>query len=493
MAVRSDILLTVVSINPVFDNKLMKLTYKIQTSIYWSKFMFFTSWMYVCLTLFEPTHIKDVNMQRWDDEFRGLFYCELSILLLFFLDFTMSFYHNFYERKFKDLKHFNIESQIVTDADNIQEEIAKTQSMPKRNTLVGRLSALKFSINVPPVPPKKPSNIATPSSRNFFVRTGFIKTLKIFFCTFLEQGLIYKFLILSFFGIDYSMYFALYPHNYYRISRFARTLPFAIFSKATKRTLQAVYHSVKRIFDFFIFFFSIVFLYALLGSKIFYDDGRTYYTSDFYDQYINDYNNYGIIVNSLIVLVTFDNYPLVMRPFVEMSLWYLVYFIPYIMLNILFFIPVPIAVVYDGFREKRSKLTVEDHLKEKEALFTCYLSLTEGQSRSLGLPDLEKLLNYTYTGNLMREQIRQIFQQMDVNGKGKFSINDFLGLTDILNSDPSLIAFDMEFKFWGKIKAFLNQKLKIKAIVAHFSFEVIMLVVILLNSSRLVLTQLSLS
>ena len=254
-----------------------------------------------------------------------------------------------------------------------------------------------------------------------------------------------------------------------------------------------MYHSVKRIFDFFIFFFSIVFLYALLGSKIFYDDGRTYYTSDFYDQYINDYNNYGIIVNSLIVLVTFDNYPLVMRPFVEMSLWYLVYFIPYIMLNILFFIPVPIAVVYDGFREKRSKLTVEDHLKEKEALFTCYLSLTEGQSRSLGLPDLEKLLNYTYTGNLMREQIRQIFQQMDVNGKGKFSINDFLGLTDILNSDPSLIAFDMEFKFWGKIKAFLNQKLKIKAIVAHFSFEVVMLVVILLNSSRLVLTQLSLS
>ncbi len=60
-------------------------------------------------------------------------------------------------------------------------------------------------------------------------------------------------------------------------------------------------------------------------------------------------------------------------------MWYLAYFMPYIMLNILFFIPVPIAVVYDGFREKRSLLTIKDNLKEKEALFVCYLTLTRGE------------------------------------------------------------------------------------------------------------------
>ena len=50
------------------------------------------------------------------------------------------------------------------------------------------------------------------------------------------------------------------------------------------------------------------------------------------------------------VLVTFDNYPLVMKPFFDMSPWYMLYFMPYIFCNLLFFKPVPIAVVYDGFR-----------------------------------------------------------------------------------------------------------------------------------------------
>lgn len=443
--------------------------------------MFLISWLYVILTLFEPTHQKDTRIVRWDSEFTSLFFCELSILVLFFIDFLLSFYHNFFERKFKDQKQFHVESHIEEAGVESVEEPVNLRAMPRRNTMVER--TLKITIQVPTEPKQPSSKLIAPSPPNTAEKgSQKFKFVKIFLLTLFEQGLIFKLVIMLVFYTDFIMYFSLYPHNYYRFSRFARTIPFAIFSKATKRTLQAVYHSVKRIFDFFIFFFSIVFLYALLGYKIFDDEGRSYYISPNYDIHINDYSNYGIIVNSLIVLVTFDNYPLVMRPFTESTMWYLVYFMPYIMLNILFFIPVPIAVVYDGFREKRSKLTVEDHLKEKEALFTSYLSLTGGQSRNMSFNDLDRLMVHIYSGNLTRAQVRQIFQQLDLSAKGKFGINDFLGLTDIINSDPSLVSFDWEFKIWGKLKAFLNRWLKIKTIVNHFSFEIVMLVVILLNS-----------
>ena len=122
------------------------------------------------------------------------------------------------------------------------------------------------------------------------------------------------------------------------------------------RTLQAVYFSIKRIIDFLIFFSFVVFVYAGFGYKIFQDLEEPYHTHPFYDEYVNNYSSYSVIANSLMVLVTFDNYPLVMRPFIcsnrspAISPYYLLYFMPYILVNILFFIPIPIAVVYDGFR-----------------------------------------------------------------------------------------------------------------------------------------------
>lgn len=306
--------------------------------------MFLICWGYVSLTLFEPVHPNDDHMQRWDDEFRSLFAVELTIMCLFALDFVMSFYHNSFETLFKEYKLQNTTSQISENKPPSSEDHVNVKNLPRRTTLViGRQEPNELT---PPITPQ--NNVKKPPAP-VLGRHNFNKW-KLFFLTFLEQDLRYKLLIFLVFFVDFCMFYSMYPHNVFRFSRFARTIPFAIYSKATKRTLQAVYHSVKRILDFFIFFFSIVLLYAILGYKIFYDDSRTYYTSAWYDEHINDFNSYGIIVNSLIVLVTFDNYPFVMRPFIEQSMWYLCYFIPYILLNILFFIPVPIAVVYDGFR-----------------------------------------------------------------------------------------------------------------------------------------------
>ena len=60
------------------------------------------------------------------------------------------------------------------------------------------------------------------------------------------------------------------------------------------------------------------------------------------------------------------------------------------------------------------------------------------------------LFNKVYSGNLSEEQIKKIFNQLDVNQRGKFTINDFLNLSDIIQSDPTLVAFDYEIGLWKK-------------------------------------------
>ena len=83
-------------------------------------------------------------------------------------------------------------------------------------------------------------------------------------------------------------------------------------------------------------------------------------------------------MNNLYILLSFDNYPNVVKPFSDYSQWYLVYFMPYILWNIFVFLPISIAVVYDFFWVKRSELAMKDNLNEKEALFTCFMTLKSG-------------------------------------------------------------------------------------------------------------------
>jgi len=52
---------------------------------------------------------------------------------------------------------------------------------------------------------------------------------------------------------------------------------------------------------------------------------------------------------------------------------------PFIFGMIFIFLPISIAVVYDLYWVNRSKLAMKDNLDEKEALFTCFMTLKSGK------------------------------------------------------------------------------------------------------------------
>ena len=110
---------------------------------------------------------------------------------------------------------------------------------------------------------------------------------------------------------------------------------------------------------------------------------------------------------------------------------------PYILVNILFFIPIPIAVVYDGFRvasaqtgKKKQTHARRQPIRKRGALHLLFdahqrrVRRFNARSKSLGLKELEGLLKKVYTGNVGSEQIKNIFNQLDSNSRGKFVTAD---------------------------------------------------------------------
>lgn len=72
---------------------------------------------------------------------------------------------------------------------------------------------------------------------------------------------------------------------------------------------------------------------------------------------LKDYTSFGGLVVNMYVMITFDNWPSFARPLICRFLVtavqtpsMLVYFLPYVIVNLMFFMPIPIAVLFDSFR-----------------------------------------------------------------------------------------------------------------------------------------------
>ena len=131
---------------------------------------------------------------------------------------------------------------------------------------------------------------------------------------------------------------------------------------------------------------------------------------------------------------------------------------------------------------------MKDNLVEKEALFTCFITLTSGKSNSLDFEEFEELMDYVYHKQLKESQKRKIFSMMDSNNKGSISISQFLQSMDIIHSNPKLVAYDYEFFLWKKIRYFFNHYLYIRPMIKHPVFEIVIVIILIINSIIIGLT-----
>lgn len=76
--------------------------------------------------------------------------------------------------------------------------------------------------------------------------------------------------------------------------------------------------------------------------------------------YTNNYRELDKTIFIIYVMSTYDSYPDNQIVGIRTSLWVYAYFICFIFLNVFFFVTIPATIVYNSFRETRSKIILID-------------------------------------------------------------------------------------------------------------------------------------
>jgi len=137
-------------------------------------------------------------------------------------------------------------------------------------------------------------------------------------------------------------------------------------------------------------------------------------------------------MNALYILFSKDNYPDIMLPAINNSFFYLFYFIPFMVINTLLFVPIPIAVIFDAFRSYRSKLVISERIKEREALVACFLSLDIDGNGSISKDEFLSLCRVAYNNQFNEEKVDEIFEFLDEKSANNLKLEDFFFIVEIM-------------------------------------------------------------
>ena len=126
-----------------------------------------------------------------------------------------------------------------------------------------------------------------------------------------------------------------------------RVFKLVVVSKRTWHTAKAVLQTLAYILDVTLLITLMIIIYALIGREVLSDaHSDPKYNADIEA----DFSSLEDTIATLFTLTTLSNYPGVMMPYIKLSFWYLLYFVPFVVFAVTLFLPIPIAVVYEAFR-----------------------------------------------------------------------------------------------------------------------------------------------
>ncbi|EGR34851.1 hypothetical protein IMG5_000790 [Ichthyophthirius multifiliis] len=295
--------------------------------------------------------------------------------------------------------------------------------------------------------------------------------------TFIETILknrkyILKFTILTIILADVIYYISSFPFQSLRFGIYIRPFLVLFYSKELRRTFKSISQSLKEILQLFLFYLFMTLFFALIGWKFIGDlDGQS------------NFNNIFTASNILYILITFDGYPDCLMPAYQQSEYYLLYFMSYILLYLFIFIPIPVAVVFEAFRNQRSKLVIMDRIKQKEALLACFVCLDFNDNKSIDYNIFRQFMSQVYKNKKRYiKRIKSLYLHIDMNDSKSISLNEFFGLVDVLERNPNFhIPLFSDLKLWENFRAFINKKMAFKKIAKSTYFEVFMILILLAN------------
>ena len=84
-----------------------------------------------------------------------------------------------------------------------------------------------------------------------------------------------------------------------------------------------------------------------------------------YDEYMSNYGDIGKMSFLIYVLASYDAWPDYELKAVDANKWNYILFVSFIFLNCFYFVTIPTTVIFNSFKNTRSKMVLADQIKQK--------------------------------------------------------------------------------------------------------------------------------
>jgi hypothetical protein len=190
-----------------------------------------------------------------------------------------------------------------------------------------------------------------------------------------------------------------------------------LYDSEFRKSLLALGSAYKDLITFLIYYTIVIVGFAFIGSHtITYD--ANYKDPNFPEQFDalkTDYNSLAYMIYETYAIGTYDFYPDNQLLAIQSYEPNYLFFIVFIFFNLFLFTPIPGGLIYNKFRETRSKYIIVDEIKQQHSLILAFVTLAQDET-NLSMETLIKFLFFFYKNKVRYVQyITEICMKLDDN------------------------------------------------------------------------------
>jgi len=299
--------------------------------------------------------------------------------------------------------------------------------------------------------------------------------------------------------------------------RFSRALRPALLlseSKQLRKMYKVAVKVVPRMFELVLLLAGMLFCYTVFGFYLFNVNGNVYDEAAYntggapYDNcdgqpcapvesYVFDsFSSYSQSALSLFVLLTSENYPSILYPAYMADSWFLLFFVSFVVIGLFFFMNLLVVVVYDAYREANAEITMQERVREREALHAAFQCLDYWDTSYI-TPDVFSKLMKKMRPGCDELWVTAIFSLMDADENGLLDEMEFFEICDMLfltisrktdrtmrsaGENSSWLAWFRAVGLSGALTRFLHHRQVHRAIVCLITIDVIALCLMVVDA-----------
>ena len=286
-----------------------------------------------------------------------------------------------------------------------------------------------------------------------------------------------SFLLCIFYTMDLIVFHNSLPRLTLRYSRPFRPFSVIIHCKALRRMVETAWISYHEVLSLIIFNVVYVMLLTVIGIGILGPTEPTETSNGIQNEYTTFYK----MMHELFMLVSGEGWPHMAFPAMKNSHWYLLYFIPFLVLGRFLLVPIPIGYLIKTYKAKTAEKLIADSIIEKEGLFLTFLCLDTNNNKAIDEKQFKLFFIKCFDNCLYVDRLNELYKLLSKDSHGRIHLTEWHNILNLLRIKQFSCLKKSKFFGWETLKAWLEENCKISKIVVSKQYNAVLLATILLN------------